>query len=283
MIRFHVGNLKLFYKAHHISRRFSSKIERQPVELDISKQLVSQNRTRCFFDVGLQEEDLNFGRIVFELYDDIVPRTCENFSSFCRDKSGLSYKYTNYYVQLVNANNFSISKSSDGLKRLKEIKHFSRSFQNIPSILEKRRSILPCIRSRIMKIKVEAFLIEIHRKFTIHRRTPFHRIVVGYWCQGGDVTKFNGTGGASMYGDSFDNENFELRHAGPGVLSMCADNNGRNDSKFNLTFKRLETVDGHNVVFGRIIDGMVNVYKVITPYLSLVTNEKSSWGSPKLP
>ncbi|XP_032672526.1 E3 SUMO-protein ligase RanBP2-like isoform X2 [Odontomachus brunneus] len=166
--------------------RFFSTIERQSAKLDIEKQLVSQNRTKCFFDVGLKDENCNFGRIVFELYDDIAPRTCENFAALCRGgNNGLSYK-----------------------------------------------------------------------------RTPFHRIVVGYWCQGGDVTRFNGTGGTSIYGDSFENENFELRHAGPGVLSMCADDEGKNDSKFNLTFKRLETVDGRNIVFGRVTDGMVNVYKV---------------------
>ncbi|XP_014472029.1 PREDICTED: uncharacterized protein LOC106743051 [Dinoponera quadriceps] len=165
--------------------RFFSPIKKQPIELDVGKQLASQNRTRCFFDVGLKEEDHNFGRIVFELYNDIVPRTCDNFAAFCRGDNELSYK-----------------------------------------------------------------------------RTPFHRIVVGYWCQGGDVTKFNGTGGTSIYGDSFDNENFELRHEGPGFLSMCVADGGRNDSKFNLTFKRLETVDRHNVVFGRVIDGIANVSKI---------------------
>ncbi|EFN78135.1 E3 SUMO-protein ligase RanBP2, partial [Harpegnathos saltator] len=142
-------------------------------------------RTRCYFDVGLQEENHNFGRIIFELFNDIVPRTCENFATFCHGDNGLSYK-----------------------------------------------------------------------KFTIHRRTPFHRIVIGYWCQGGDVTKFNGTGGISIYGTSFNSENFELCHAGPGILSMCTDDAGRNDSKFNLTFKHLKTVDGHNVVFGRVVAGM---------------------------
>lgn len=100
-------------------------------------------------------------------------------------------------------------------------------------------------------------------KFIIHRHTPFHRIVAGYWCQGGDVTKFDGTGGTSIYGDSFEKENSNLRHTGPGILSTC-DNDGKNDSKFNLTFKCLKTVDRNKTftVFGRVIDGMVNIYKV---------------------
>lgn len=100
-------------------------------------------------------------------------------------------------------------------------------------------------------------------KYIIHRHTPFHRIVSGYWCQGGDVTNFDGSGGISIYGDSFDKENSDLRHTEPGVLSMCNNDDGRNDSKFNLTFRCLKTMDGDRVVFGRIISGIRNLYKVI--------------------
>ncbi|XP_054016601.1 peptidyl-prolyl cis-trans isomerase A-like [Hylaeus anthracinus] len=92
--------------------------------------------------------------------------------------------------------------------------------------------------------------------------TPFHRIVTGYWCQGGDVTNFNGSGRASIFDQSFVNENFNLRHAGPGILSMCNDDENKNDSKFNLTFRRLETMDGKYVVFGKVISGLSNIYKI---------------------
>jgi len=99
-------------------------------------------------------------------------------------------------------------------------------------------------------------------EFAIRRNTPFHRIVPGYWCQGGDVTKFDGTGGTSIYGESFERENFQMHHTGPGILSMCNNDEGRNDSKFNLTFRDLRSADGDKVVFGQVIDGMTNVYKV---------------------
>lgn len=105
----------------------------------------------------------------------------------------------------------------------------------------------------------ETFRIE----FIIYRRTPFHRIVSGYWCQGGDVTKFNGTGGTSIYGDAFNKENSNLHHTGPGILSTCDNDDGKNDSKFNLTFKCLKTLDGDKTVFGRIIGGITNLYKVM--------------------
>ena len=88
------------------------------------------------------------------------------------------------------------------------------------------------------------------------RGTPFHRILPGYWCQGGDVTKFNGSGGTSIYGDTFPDENFQMKHSEPGILSMCAYNKNSNNSKFNLTFKRLESMDGKRVVFGKLIAGL---------------------------
>ncbi|XP_076752860.1 uncharacterized protein LOC143424597 [Xylocopa sonorina] len=94
------------------------------------------------------------------------------------------------------------------------------------------------------------------------RNTPFHRIVSGYWCQGGDVTKFNGSGGTSIYGESFENENFNLRHAGPGILSMCTESENTCNSKFNLTFRQLQTMDGKHVVFGKVIAGLSNIYKI---------------------
>ncbi|KAG7208451.1 hypothetical protein KM043_014677 [Ampulex compressa] len=142
-------------------------------------------RTRCFFEIKIREADQKLGKIIFELYDDIVPRTSANFAALCRGTNGLSYK-----------------------------------------------------------------------------NTPFHRILSAYWCQGGDNTKYNGTGGNSIYGESFERENFDLRHGAPGVLSMCNNEYNKNDSKFNLTFKKLKTVNGKNVVFGKVIKGLMNIYKI---------------------
>ncbi|KOC70678.1 E3 SUMO-protein ligase RanBP2 [Habropoda laboriosa] len=151
------------------------------------KKLNPSIRTRCFFEIQIESkgDKQKLGYIQFELYDDVVPRTCANFAGLCRGYNGLSYK-----------------------------------------------------------------------------NTPFHRIVSGYWCQGGDVTKFNGSGGISIYGESFENENYNLRHAGLGILSMCSENENTSNSKFNLTFRQLKTVDGKHVVFGKVIAGLSNIYKV---------------------
>ncbi|KYN28878.1 E3 SUMO-protein ligase RanBP2 [Trachymyrmex cornetzi] len=181
-----VKKWKRMHEAVEHRARYISIIKKLSTVLDIRKQLAEKSQTKCFFDIGLKEENQKLGRIVFELYDSIAPRTCENFAAFCRGVNGY---------------------------------------------------------------------------------TPFYRIVSGYWCQGGDVTKFNGTGGTSIYGDSFDKESSNLRHTGPGILSTCDNDNGKTDSKFNLTFKCLRTLNENKTVFGQVIDGMNNIYKVIRTLL----------------
>ena len=90
----------------------------------------------------------------------------------------------------------------------------------------------------------------------LFRGTPFHRIQSGYYCQGGDVTKFNGTGGASIYEEPIPDENFTLKHSCPGVLTTCSDDKSTCDSKFNLTFRPLKTMDGKRIVFGKVVKGI---------------------------
>ena len=70
------------------------------------------------------------------------------------------------------------------------------------------------------------------------------------WCQSGDVTNFDGSGGTSVYGDTFEDENFDLSHVDIGVLSAWSCGPNTNNSKFNLTFRRLETMDKRRVVVG---------------------------------
>ncbi|XP_015112736.1 peptidyl-prolyl cis-trans isomerase E-like [Diachasma alloeum] len=168
-----------------ISRQRKSRAH--PLKLPHLKNFQFHKRARCFFELKIPSTNEKLGKIVMELYDDVVPQTCENFVSLCLGHNGLSY-----------------------------------------------------------------------------RNTPLHRIIKGYMCQGGDVTKFNGTGGASIYGEKFADENFELVHSGPGVLSMCTNDDARdsNDSKFNLSFRTLRTLDGKNVVFGRVVRGVANIYKI---------------------
>ena len=162
------------------------------------------------------------GRIEMTLRADVVPKTAENFRALCTGEKG----------------------TGPSGKPL----HFKGStfHRVITEVRARRRSRARALRGRRESIRISAR----------GSRAP------QFMCQGGDFTRGNGTGGESIYGAKFEDENFQLKHTGPGILSMANAGPGTNGSQFFLCTVKTDWLDGKHVVFGFVTKGMDVVKKV---------------------
>jgi len=115
-----------------------------------------------------------------------------------------------------------------------------------------------------------------------YKGTVFHRVIPRFMLQGGDFTRGNGTGGRSIFGEKFADENFKLVHDRPFLLSMANAGPNTNGSQFFITTVVTDWLDGKHVVFGEVVPGDTESYKVVKSIEAVGSTSGQTKGNPRI-
>ena len=129
-------------------------------------------------------------------------------------------------------------------------------------VIELRSDVVPKTAENFRQLCIGADGRKIAGKPLSFKGSPFHRVIPKFMCQGGDITNGNGTGGWSIYGNKFPDENFELKHDAPGIVTMANAGPDTNASQFFIITVPCPWLDGRHTVFGKVVEGMDVVKKI---------------------